>query len=79
MHPFGIEPEKILQKLLIENLNILEKKGFVEIKKLILYRAIEPFDMRVHFGGPRIGVVVQEVLSPYLFGEEFRKFASVIR
>ena len=27
MHPFGIEPEKIVQKLVIKNLNILEKKG----------------------------------------------------
>lgn len=79
MHPFGIEPEKVVQKFLIKNLDILKEKGFMKIKKLILYRAIESFDMRVHFGSPRIGMVVQEVLSVQLFGKVFRKLTPVIR
>ena len=79
MHPFGIEPEEILEKLVIENLNILEEEGLVKIKKLILYRAIESFDMRIHFWSPRIGVVVQKVLPVYLFRKVFGELASVIR
>lgn len=79
MNPFGIEPEKIFKKFVIEDLNILEEKGFVKIKELVLYRAIESFHMRIHLGSPRIGVVVQKMELIHLLRKVFRKLTSVIR
>jgi hypothetical protein len=79
VYPFGIEPEEVVQELLIEKLDILEEKRLVKIKELILYCPVESFDMRIHLRGPRIGVVVQKMLLVHFFGEVFGKLASVIR
>ena len=74
---FSIIPEQVVHQSTVEGFRLVQKIG-VPVSKLLLYRAVETFQVTIGLGMARVIEVVYQVLFAASPGEMFFELMAII-
>ena len=69
MGPVLVEPDEVVQQLVVEGMQVFKEQVFVAIDELLLNGAIESLGVGVHLGALGVGEPAHSAVIEHDFGE----------